>query len=51
MPVHWEELPDVSGPLHWHIGNAAAHLAARAADPWAELGACKQSLAAPLKAL
>jgi hypothetical protein len=33
------------------VANTLAHLAARPADPWAELGAHKQSLAAPLKAL
>jgi bifunctional non-homologous end joining protein LigD len=51
MPLAWEDLAALDTPTHWHIANALQHLAERPADPWAELGASKQSLAPPLKAL
>jgi bifunctional non-homologous end joining protein LigD len=51
MPLDWDELDDLPGAAHWTPSNAAAHLAARPADPWASLEAGKQSLAAPIKAL
>lgn len=51
MPLDWDELPALDSPTHWTLANAQRHVAARPADPWAELGAHKQSLAAPLKAL
>jgi bifunctional non-homologous end joining protein LigD len=51
MPLAWEDLATADSPTQWTVANALSHLAERAADPWAELGALKQSLAAPLKAL
>ncbi|MDR7297790.1 bifunctional non-homologous end joining protein LigD [Pelomonas aquatica] len=51
MPLAWEDLAALESPTHWTVTNALQHLAGRPADPWAELGAHKQSLAAPLKAL
>ena len=51
MPLAWEDLDALDSPTRWTVANALPHLAARPADPWAGLGAHKQSLAAPLKAL
>lgn len=51
MPIDWEELPSVSSAAHWTLANAREHLAARSTDPWADLAAHKQSLAAALQAL
>ncbi|HEY8878306.1 MAG TPA: non-homologous end-joining DNA ligase [Roseateles sp.] len=51
MPIHWSELADVEGAAQWTIANAADHIARRKSDPWAELGATRQSLATPLRAL
>jgi bifunctional non-homologous end joining protein LigD len=51
MPLDWAELPAVDGAAHWTISNAPAYLARRTADPWAELAAHKQSLAAAIKTL
>jgi len=51
MPVDWDELPALRSATQWTIANAAAHVARRAADPWAELAAHKQSLGAALAAM
>ena len=51
MPLGWNELRGLDSATHWTWANALQHVAARAANPWADLGAARQSLAAPLKAL
>lgn len=51
MPVDWDELPALRGATQWTLANAAAHVAQRAADPWAELAAHRQSLRPALSAL
>ncbi|MBW8846752.1 MAG: non-homologous end-joining DNA ligase [Burkholderiales bacterium] len=51
MPLAWDDLAALEGAAQWHIANALDHLASRPADPWADLGAHKQSLTTPMKAL
>jgi bifunctional non-homologous end joining protein LigD len=46
MPFAWDALDDVSGPAHWTVANAVAHLAAQRRDPWADYWRTPQSLAA-----
>lgn len=51
MPLDWDELPDVTGAAQWSVTNALPYLAARRNDPWAGMGAHKQSLAGPIETL
>lgn len=51
MPLAWEALASISGSAHWSVADAAAHVAARALDPWDGIEAARQSLAAPMRKL
>lgn len=44
MPVDWDALTGVASGAHWTITDAAAHVAARGSDPWAELPGTRQPL-------
>lgn len=46
MPLAWDELGPAIGPAHFTLATAPGHVAARAADPWADFHAA----AVPLEA-
>jgi bifunctional non-homologous end joining protein LigD len=51
MPVRWEELERGFDPARFDLKTVPKLLAARRADPWAEIGKVKQSISAAIKAL
>jgi bifunctional non-homologous end joining protein LigD len=51
MPWPWDEIDALRGSDHVTLAGTARHLADRRADPWADLGEHKQSIAAPMKTL
>jgi bifunctional non-homologous end joining protein LigD len=51
MPVAWSELDALKSGAQWTISTARDRLSFQKADPWADYAACKQTLAAAMKAL
>ncbi len=51
MPVGWDELAEIRSGAEWTISNARDRLSFQKADPWADYGACKQTITAGLKVL
>jgi bifunctional non-homologous end joining protein LigD len=51
LPVRWEELERGFNPARYDLKTVPKLLRARRADPWAEIGKTKQSIAAAIKAL
>ena len=47
MPVEWEDLGPDLGPARFTVDNTPGHIAARAADPFADFAAAAAPLAAP----
>ena len=51
MPVAWGDLAALRSASQWTIATAREYLSFRTHDPWADYWTCRQSLAAPIKAL
>ncbi|HWH84435.1 MAG TPA: DNA ligase D [Burkholderiaceae bacterium] len=51
MPIAWDALATLKRSDQWTVRTAREHLSFQSADPWADYWACKQTLAAGLKAL
>jgi bifunctional non-homologous end joining protein LigD len=51
MPIAWDALAALKRSDQWTVRTAREHLSFQAVDPWADYWACKQTLAAGLKAL
>jgi bifunctional non-homologous end joining protein LigD len=43
-PVHWDELPGLSGSGHYTVENLPGRLASLRKDPWAALSSLRQSI-------
>jgi bifunctional non-homologous end joining protein LigD len=51
MPIAWEDLGALKGGNQWTVRTAREHLSFQQADPWEGYWACKQTIAAGVKAL
>jgi bifunctional non-homologous end joining protein LigD len=51
MPLAWDELASLKRGDQWTLRTAREHLSFQSVDPWADYGACRQTLSAGLKAL
>ena len=51
IPVHWDQLPELTGGAQWNIATAPGYLALRSSDPWADYWANKQTLTTAMGAL
>jgi len=51
MPIAWDDLAALQRSDQWNVRTAREHLSFQKTDPWADYAACRQTLAAGLKAM
>jgi bifunctional non-homologous end joining protein LigD len=51
VPIAWDELPDLSGPNHWNISNAAERMAKSYKSVWSDYEKSHQHLHEAMQAL
>ena len=51
VPIAWDELPDLSGPNHWNISNAAERMAKSYKNVWSDYEKSHQHLHEAMQAL
>ncbi|HSH90769.1 MAG TPA: DNA ligase D [Ramlibacter sp.] len=51
IPIAWDDLTALQRSDQWTVRSARDHLSFQKSDPWADYWACKQTIAAGMKAL